>query len=76
MFNDKKWYKIINFLKQTFIVLLNLGGSLARKRTSLNNQPCIARTTLIDENPDELPYHPFVISVNKCGGSCDTIDDP
>lgn len=65
MFNEKKWYKIINFFKQVFIVLLNLGVSFARKCASLNNQSCIARITLIDGNPDELPYHPFLVSVNK-----------
>ena len=57
-------------------MLLNLDVSLARKCASLNNQSCIARITLIDGKPDELPYHPFLVSVNKCGGSCDTIDDP
>ena len=27
-------------------------------------------------NSREFFYYPFTVSVNKCGGSCDTIDDP
>ena len=36
----------------------------------LNDEPCIVRPTLIDMNPVEFKYHPFMISLNKCTGSC------
>ena len=26
-------------------------------------------------NPAELNYHPFMISIDKCNGSCNVVDD-
>ena len=51
-----------------FIVLLSLGESLAcvakvSDQTNcffLNNEPCMVRPTLINMNPVELKYYPFV----------------
>ena len=37
---------------------------------SLNDAPCMVRTTLIDLNPVELKYYPFLISLDKCNRSC------
>ena len=31
---------------------------------------CMVRPTLIDLNPVELKYYPFMISLNKCTESC------
>ena len=42
---------------------------------SLNNKPCITIPTLIDLNPAELNYYPFMISLDKCSGSCNAVDD-
>ena len=56
-----------------FIVLLRFSISLARDRTKclfLNDEPCMVRPTLINMNPVELKYHPFMISLNKCAGIC------
>ena len=42
---------MLGFFKQAFIVLAFwLGGSLATKCVSLNNQPCTSRPTFIDLN--------------------------
>ena len=30
----------------------------------------MVRPTLIDLNPVELKYYPFMISLDKCSGSC------
>ena len=30
----------------------------------------MVRPTMIGINPDELNYYPFMISLNKCTGSC------
>ena len=38
---------MFEFSNQAFIVLLSFGVSLATKFISLNNQPCMTRTTLI-----------------------------
>ena len=40
------------------------------------NQPCSARPTLTNLNLDELHYYPFIISMNRCDGSCSTVKDP
>ena len=37
---------------------------------SLNNEQCETRTALIDLNPVELNYYQFMISLDKCNGSC------
>ena len=59
-----------------FIVLLSFSESLARERTkclSLNDEPCIIRSTLIDLNPVEFKYYPFTISLDKFNGSCNIL---
>ena len=30
-------------------------------------------STLIDMNPNELKYYPFMISLNKCTGDCSVL---
>ena len=34
------------------------------------------RSALVNINSDETLFYPFTVSVNKCGGSCNTIDYP
>ena len=60
-------------LIKVFIVLLRISESLVRGWTKclfLNDEPCMVRPTLIDLNPVELRYYPFMISLDKCTGSC------
>ena len=45
------------------------------KCVSLNNQSYQARQKLVDINSNETLFYPFTANVNKCGGSCNTIDD-
>ena len=33
----------------------------------------MVRSTLIDMNPNEIKYYPFIISFNKCAGSCNVL---
>ena len=33
----------------------------------------MARPTLIDKNPVEVKYYLFIISLNKCTGSCNVL---
>ena len=49
---------------------MSFSGSLATKCMSLNDKPCMVRPTLIDLSPVELKYHPFMVSLDKCGGYC------
>ena len=46
-----------------------------KKCVSLNKQPCQARPTLVNVNCNQPHYFPFTVSVNKFGGSCNTIND-
>ena len=42
-----------------------------------NNQPCQARSTIVNINSDDKTiFYPFTISVNKCRGSCNIMRDP
>ena len=67
-------------IQQEFIVLvmvlLRFGRSLATKCIPIINQPFIVGLTLINLNPDELHYYHFIISLNRCDDSCDTVKDP
>ena len=57
-----------------FVVLLSFSKSLAHvakvydqtKCLLLNAEPCMVKPTIIDMNPVELKYDPFMISLNKC----------
>ena len=35
----------------------------------------MSRPTVIDSNPIEVNYYPFMINLNKCFGSCNTVDN-
>ena len=39
----------------------------------MNHQPSMARPTLMNMNPNELKYYPFMISLDKCTGSCNVL---
>ena len=59
-----------------FILLLSFSKSLARDQTKclfLNDKPCVVRPNIIGMNPVELKYYPFMISLNKCTGSCNVL---
>ena len=56
------------------LVLLYFGGSFAAKYISMNYQPSMARLMLIDFNPDELHYYPFIISLDKCDVSSSAVE--
>ena len=63
-------------MRQVFIVLLNFSESLGCYRTKclfLIDEPLMFRPTLIDLNPVELKYYPFMISFDKCTGSCNVL---
>ena len=49
-------------MKQVLIAVLGFSKSLARKCVSLNNEPYMIRPFLINLNPFEPHYYPFMIS--------------
>ena len=74
---------MLKFINQFFIVQLIFSGLLARaakvsdrtKCLCFSNGPCLAKPTLTDLNSDELHYYPFVVSLYRCNGSYNTLDD-
>ena len=42
---------------------------------SINNQECKIRSEIINVNTNEPVFYPYSITINKCKGSCDTIND-
>ena len=79
--------KCLDLLKKVFIAFLSdcrtesLVESLASnfkeriKCVSLNNPPCQVTPTLVKINSKEPPSYRFTVSIIKCGGGCNTIDD-
>ena len=60
-------------------LLLNLLGVIkvnALKCVSVVNEKCIARPKIIDTKTNEPVFYPLSVKVNKCSGSCNTINDP
>ena len=60
----------------------SFGGSLASNSErrlnciSLNNRSCQARLITFDIKSNKSFYYPFTVSVSRCGGRCNNIDDP
>ena len=42
----------------------------------MNNQECRARPKMIDTNDNEPVFYPYSIKVNKCSGSCNSLNNP
>ena len=77
---------MLGIIKKMFIVLLTSivnSSSLVNafghtKFVSLSNQKCNMQPTLINLHPNEYSqephYHSFVVKVDKCVGSCNTLN--
>ena len=42
----------------------------------MNNQECKIRTEIINVKTNEPIFYPYSIKINKCNGSCNTVNDP
>ena len=42
----------------------------------MNNQECKIRSEIINVNTNEPVFYPYSITINKCKGSCNTINYP
>ena len=62
-------------IKQVFMLLMSFSESLVSKCVPLNNDPCIVTPTFINLNTVEPNFFPFMISLNKCSGVCNVVDD-
>ena len=72
---------MFGIIKKIFIGLLTslVNGSNHTKCVLLNNQKCMTQPTLINLHPNEynqeFHYYPFAIKLDRCVGSCNTLND-
>ena len=66
---------MLRLIKKVFTALFGSIRYLVTKSVSLNIEPCMRRPTLIYLKPLKLNYYPFMISLEKCNGSCNVVDD-
>ena len=62
------------FTAITFINF-NLSNVNPLKCASMNNQECKIRTEIINLNNNKPIFYPYSIKINRCKGSCNTIND-
>ena len=72
---------MFGIIKKAFISALaffnhNILLTNSLKCYSLDNQECKIRPEIIRFNNKEPIFYPYKIKVNRCVGSCNTIDDP
>ena len=60
------------------ISLLNIIKTRALECVSVINRKCMPRRKILDVNEGvgEALFYPYNVLVNKCSGSCDTINNP
>ena len=58
--------------------LFNIIKTKALECVSVVNQKCMPRPKILDVNKGvgEALFYPYNVKVNKCCGSCDTLDNP
>ena len=66
--------KIISLLISLFSII----KTKALECMSVVNQKCMSRPKILDVNEGvgEALFYPFNVQVNKCSGSCNTLDNP
>ena len=72
---------MFGFIKKMFVVALtfinfNLSNVNSLKCLLVINQYCKIRSEIISVNTNEPVFYPYSIKINKCKGSCNTINDP
>ena len=76
-----QWKVIIGLNKNIFIGLLTgiVSASNHTKCMSLCNQKCLIQPTVINLHPNEYSqesqYYPFTVKLDRCVGSCNTLND-
>ena len=72
---------MLRYIKKCFFTAIifcssNLLNVNSLEYVSMNNQECKIRTEIINLNTNEPLFSPYSININKCKGSCNTINDP
>ena len=69
-FNKKCFFTAMTFFKSNVFNVNSL------ECVSRNDQECKIRPEIINLNTNESIFYPYSIKINKCKGSCNTINDP
>ena len=79
---ERTWYKILLGLIKIIFIGLSTGlvnGSNRTQCVSLNSKKCMTQSTLINLHPNEYSqefhYFPFAVKLDRCVGSCNTLND-
>ena len=72
---------IFGFIKKCFFTEMTffnfkLPNVNVSECVSMNNQKCKIRPEIISINTNEPVFYPYSIKINRCKGSCNTINDP
>ena len=71
---------MFRFIKQVFISRMMFFGSLSCENSLecilLKNEECKVRPGIVNINSNNPISFPFSIKVNKCSGTCNSINDP
>ena len=72
---------MLRYIKKCFFITITFFNSNvlnvnSLKCVSMNNQECKIRLEIINLNTNEPVFYLYVIKINKCKGSCKTINDP
>ena len=64
------------FFTAVTLISFNLPSVNSLECVSMNNQECKIRTKIINLNTNKPMFYPYSIKINRCKGSCNTINDP
>ena len=72
---------MFGFIKKCFFTTMNFFSFdvlnvNSLECVSMNNQECKIKLEIINVNTNEPVFYPYSITINKCKGSCNTINDP
>ena len=69
---------ILSLIESVFVEVFSFGIPLViqnAKYVSLSNEQRLARPPLINLNPNELCYYPFIVNLDIFSGWCNTLND-
>ena len=70
---------MFGFIRKCFFTAMtffNLSNVNSLECVLMNNQECKIRTEITNLNTNESIFYPYSIKINRCKGSCNTINDP
>ena len=72
---------LLGFIKKCFFTVItffshNTLNLNPLECVSMNNQECKIKSEIINVNTNEPMFNPYSIAINKCKGSCNTINNP